>query len=52
MIVAFEILRNSGSSAYHNETTMNFETEAKRRSNPSKTASTQALWNDAAQVCG
>jgi hypothetical protein len=36
MIVAFEILRNSGSSGYHNETTMNFETEAKDDPTPRK----------------
>jgi hypothetical protein len=34
MIDAFEILRNSDSSGYHNGTTMNFETGAELRSNP------------------
>jgi hypothetical protein len=43
MINAFEILRNSDSSDYHNGTTMNFETGAERRSNPSKTAENMAL---------
>jgi len=38
MIDAFEILRNSDSLDYHNGTTMNFETGAERRSNPSNTA--------------
>jgi hypothetical protein len=38
MIVAFEILRNSGSSGYHNETTINCETGSEQRFDPSKTA--------------
>ena len=40
MIVAFEILRNSGSSGYHNETTINCETGSEQRFDPSKTAET------------
>lgn len=45
MIDAFEILRNSDSSDYHNGTTINFETGGERRSNPSKTAKRWPFWS-------
>jgi hypothetical protein len=51
MIDAFEILRNSELSGYHNGTTMNFEIGAERRFNLSETAKTWSFWSDAAQAC-
>jgi hypothetical protein len=52
MIDAFEILRNSDFSDYHNGTTMNFETGGERRWKPSKTAKRWPFWCDAARGCG